>query len=172
MTICSSCINLFTNVLDLNWFILNYVHSWKKSKNQEGTLWIALTSYHIRSMNASIILCFVRNITIGYSRILSENIRVSRFIVFVARRSWWRLLELNVQADHVHVVLSIPSKYSVSSLMGCLKGQTFHSSFRVIRKTGEVLLGSSFAGAWVLCEQRRFGWACVWLIIQLLYGQP
>ena len=172
MTICSSCINLFINVLDHYWFILNNVHSWKESKNQGGTLWVDLTSYHIRSMNASIILCFVRNITIGYSRILSENIRVSRFIVFVDRRSWWRYLELNVQADHVHVVLSIPSKYSVSSLMGCLKGQTFHSSFRPIRKTGEVLLGSSFVGSWVLCEQRRFGWAYVWLIIQLLYGQP
>ncbi len=67
------------------------------------------------------------------------------------------VLELNVQADHVHVVFSIPPKYSVSSLMGCLKGQTFHSSFRPIRKTGEVLLGSSFVGSWVLCEQRRFG---------------
>jgi len=64
---------------------------------------------------------------------------------------------LAFQADHVHVVFSIPPKYSVSSLMGCLKGQTFHSSFRPIRKTGEVLLGSSFVGAWVLCEQRWFG---------------
>ncbi len=44
------------------------------------------------------------------------------------------VMELNVQADHVHVVLSIPPKYSVSSLMGCLKGQTFHSSFRVDTK--------------------------------------
>jgi putative transposase len=32
-------------------------------------------------------------------------------------------IELNVQADHVHVILSIPPKYSVSSLMGFLKGK-------------------------------------------------
>ncbi|MCH8873426.1 transposase [candidate division KSB1 bacterium] len=58
-------------------------------------------------------------------------------------------MELNVQADHVHVVLSIPSKYSVSSLMGCLKGQTFHSSFRALRKTREVFWGS--ASGVVIC---------------------
>ena len=33
------------------------------------------------------------------------------------------VMELNVQADHVHVILSIPPKYSVSSLMGFLKGK-------------------------------------------------
>ena len=33
-------------------------------------------------MNASTILCFVRNVVIGYSRMLSANILVSRFIVF------------------------------------------------------------------------------------------
>ena len=33
------------------------------------------------------------------------------------------VLEANVQADHVHVVLSIPPKYGVSQLMGFLKGK-------------------------------------------------
>ena len=33
------------------------------------------------------------------------------------------VLEANVQADHVHIVLSIPPKYSVSRLMGFLKGK-------------------------------------------------
>ena len=33
------------------------------------------------------------------------------------------VLEVNVQADHVHVVLSIPPKYAVSELMGFLKGK-------------------------------------------------
>jgi putative transposase len=32
------------------------------------------------------------------------------------------VLELNIQVDHIHVVLSIPPKYGVSSLMGYLKG--------------------------------------------------
>jgi putative transposase len=33
------------------------------------------------------------------------------------------VLELNVQADHVHAVLSIPPKYAVSEVMGYLKGK-------------------------------------------------
>jgi putative transposase len=33
------------------------------------------------------------------------------------------VLELNVQVDHVHAVLSIPPKVSVSSFMGFLKGK-------------------------------------------------
>ncbi len=33
------------------------------------------------------------------------------------------VLEANVQADHVHLVMSIPPKYGVSNLMGFLKGK-------------------------------------------------
>ena len=33
------------------------------------------------------------------------------------------VLELNVQEDHIHLVLSIPPKYAVSSLIGFLKGK-------------------------------------------------
>ncbi len=33
------------------------------------------------------------------------------------------VLELNVQPDHVHLVLSIPPKYAVSEIMGFLKGK-------------------------------------------------
>ena len=32
--------------------------------------------------------------------------------------------EINIQADHVHMILSIPPKYSVSEIMGFLKGKT------------------------------------------------
>lgn len=34
-----------------------------------------------------------------------------------------QVMELNVQADHVHLILSIPPKYSVSNVMGYLKGK-------------------------------------------------
>ena len=33
------------------------------------------------------------------------------------------VIELNVQTDHVHIILSIPPKYSVSQLMAYLKGK-------------------------------------------------
>jgi putative transposase len=31
--------------------------------------------------------------------------------------------EVNIQSDHVHLILSIPPKYSVSEIMGFLKGK-------------------------------------------------
>jgi putative transposase len=33
------------------------------------------------------------------------------------------VLELNVRTDHIHVVMSIPPKYSVSTVMGYIKGK-------------------------------------------------
>ena len=33
------------------------------------------------------------------------------------------VLELNIQEEHIHLVVSIPPKYAVSSLMGYLKGK-------------------------------------------------
>lgn len=32
--------------------------------------------------------------------------------------------EINIQEDHVHMILSIPPKYAVSDIMGMLKGKT------------------------------------------------
>lgn len=33
------------------------------------------------------------------------------------------IVEVNIQPDHVHLILSIPPKYSVSEVMGYLKGK-------------------------------------------------
>jgi putative transposase len=41
------------------------------------------------------------------------------------------VIEANVQADHVHVILSIPPKYAVSKIMGFLKGKL---ALRVFQK--------------------------------------
>ena len=32
--------------------------------------------------------------------------------------------EVNIQSDHVHLIISIPPKYSISEIMGFLKGKT------------------------------------------------
>ncbi len=40
------------------------------------------------------------------------------------------VLELNVQSDHVHLVVSIPPKYAVSEFMGYLKGKLALKVFR------------------------------------------
>ncbi|MDA3904677.1 MAG: IS200/IS605 family transposase [Bacteroidales bacterium] len=34
------------------------------------------------------------------------------------------LIEMNIQKDHIHLIVSIPSKLSISKLMGILKGKT------------------------------------------------
>ena len=34
------------------------------------------------------------------------------------------VLELNIQKDHIHMVVSVPPKISISELMGTIKGKT------------------------------------------------
>lgn len=41
------------------------------------------------------------------------------------------VVELNVQADHVHLLVKVPPKLSVSGLMGILKGRTAIRLFSV-----------------------------------------
>ena len=47
------------------------------------------------------------------------------------------LLELNVQLDHIHIVISIPPKFSVSSFMGYLKGKLSLKLFERYEKLGK-----------------------------------
>lgn len=48
------------------------------------------------------------------------------------------VLELNIQPDHVHLVISLPPKYSVSEFVGFLKGKLalrlFHQYEQVARR--------------------------------------
>ena len=40
------------------------------------------------------------------------------------------ILELNIQEDHIHLVISIPPKVSISEMMGMLKGKTAIKIFK------------------------------------------
>ena len=40
------------------------------------------------------------------------------------------MIELNVQKDHVHLIVSVPPKISISQLMGTLKGKTAIKIFK------------------------------------------
>ena len=46
------------------------------------------------------------------------------------------VLELNVQADHVHLVVCIPPKYAVSNFMGYLKGKLALRMFNQYEQLG------------------------------------
>ena len=39
-------------------------------------------------------------------------------------------VELNIQEDHIHLVISIPPKVSISEMMGILKGKTTIKIFK------------------------------------------
>jgi len=48
----------------------------------------------------------------------------------------WRnieILEINVKEDHIHIILSIFPRLSISEVMGMLKGKTAIKLFKVIR---------------------------------------
>jgi putative transposase len=44
------------------------------------------------------------------------------------------VIELNVQKDHVHLLVMIPPKVSISDLLGRVKGQTAMKVFRQFRQ--------------------------------------
>ena len=47
------------------------------------------------------------------------------------------VIELNVQPDHIHLVISIPPKVSISELMGTLKGKL---AIKLFNRTAEAEL--------------------------------
>lgn len=51
------------------------------------------------------------------------------------------ILEFNIQPDHIHLVISIPPKYSVSSIMGFLKGKLALQRFHRYEKLGKQYWG-------------------------------
>jgi len=54
------------------------------------------------------------------------------------------VLELSIQADHVHLVASIPPKYAISSFMGFLKGKLALRLFQRYEKIGKRFWGRHF----------------------------
>ena len=40
------------------------------------------------------------------------------------------MIEINIQKDHVHLIVSVPPKISISQLMGTLKGKTAIKIFK------------------------------------------
>jgi putative transposase len=51
------------------------------------------------------------------------------------------LMEMNIQKDHIHIVISIPPKYSISSIMGFLKGKLSIRLFQKHERIGKKFWG-------------------------------
>ncbi len=60
------------------------------------------------------------------------------------------VIELNVQIDHVHLVVSIPPKVSVSEFMGMLKGKLAIKLFKsYLLKPPMGAIQSHLLGRWI-----------------------
>ena len=62
----------------------------------------------------------------------------------LSRQKGLGLIEGNAMPDHIHMVLSIPPKYSVSMTLGCLKGKSAVSILRNMKKAKGTLFGRKF----------------------------
>ncbi len=49
---------------------------------------------------------------------------VQRCVMVFCEQRGCEVVELNVQQDHVHLLVKVPPKLSISNLMGALKGRT------------------------------------------------
>ena len=65
-------------------------------------------------------------------RVLTDKVgfEVSKTIRIHAERLGCELVELNVQPDHVHLLVKVPPKVSISKLMGTVKGRTALQVFK------------------------------------------
>ena len=72
-------------------------------------------------------------------RILGGEVgeEVSRCVRTFCSHQNCEVIELNVQIDHVHLVVMIPPKISVSNFMGTVKGRTAIRVFNKFRKLKE-----------------------------------
>jgi len=70
-------------------------------------------------------------------RILNGKIgeEVRKNIIIQSERLNCEIVELNVQDDHVHLLIKVPPKIAISKLMGVLKGKT---AIRVFNKFPEL----------------------------------
>lgn len=64
---------------------------------------------------------------------IGEEVR--KTIIVQSERLGCEIVELNVQVDHVHLLIKVPPKVSISSLMGVMKGK---SAIRVFGKFPEL----------------------------------
>ena len=71
---------------------------------------------------------------------IAEYVR-QQIYSLLSQKELVEVLELNIQEDHIHLVVSIPPKYAVSSLMGYLKGKLAIRLFERYERLGRKYWG-------------------------------
>jgi putative transposase len=69
---------------------------------------------------------------------------IGRIIRDLCRQKDLELLEGNAAADHIHMMLSVPPKYSIAMTIGYLKGKSAIRIHRELMKTKGTLFGRAF----------------------------
>lgn len=84
-----------------------------KYKRLSHSLW--LCTYHI-------VFCpkYRFNILEGKVEVILRN----ELYRLSSQKDMIQIEEINIQSDHVHMIISLPPKYAVSDIMGFLKGKT------------------------------------------------
>jgi putative transposase len=59
---------------------------------------------------------------------------VERCVRAFSEQQWCEIIEINIQVDHVHLIVMIPPKIRVSDFMGTIKGRTAIRIFNKFRK--------------------------------------
>ncbi len=101
-------------------------------------------------------------------RILKDEIReyARREIENLLRqKEGIEIIQMNVQSDHVHLVAWIPPKYSISEVMGYLKGKLAIRIFQRYEKLGKQfwgrhLWGRGYCVSTVGIDEQRIREAC------------
>ena len=68
------------------------------------------------------------------------------------------LKEMNIQRDHIHLIVSVPPKLSISKLMGILKGKSHQNIQKLSSIKAEALLGQPLLVTRILCWHSWTWW--------------
>ena len=76
---------------------------------------------YVYSIQYHIVWCvkYRRNILNG-----KVSTRLKELLTQISKDNGFQILEMNMDEDHIHMLISIPPKYSVSQIMGYLKGKS------------------------------------------------
>lgn len=125
-------------------YSLNYAHAKRDflftTSKRKRKAWAIIEVHHMFIGVANIILFGLRSTVLKWN--LGEELY--RSIYILCNMKGCEVLELNVQIDHVHLVVIIPLKLSVSTLMGVLKGRSAIRLFNKFPHVRKKLWGNSF----------------------------
>ena len=83
------------------------------------------------------------------SYLYQQNLRtVWKILRMLSERIWCRILEWNLQKDHIHMVIEIPPKYSVSWTIWKLKWKSAILLFNEFGNKKNTLAQNSFWSRW------------------------